>query len=206
VVEIDPEIVKVAKNYFGLLELKDKLVVFVDDGLKFIQSTESQYNIIIVDVDNKSTKEGLSCPPPDFLEVSNLTNFKKIMSYNRSILLINLVCRNEELKKGYVTLIQQQFPFILSCDVPNEVNSLLFCFLKAPDDERFNLKNLFPHISSSIKVTISNNLKPKLEKKNNSAKLKIIDKKIIEKPQVDLFDGAFDNVELLASSFKVFKL
>jgi spermidine synthase len=39
VVEIDPEIVQVAKDHFGLPDANERLKVVVDDGLEFIQST-----------------------------------------------------------------------------------------------------------------------------------------------------------------------
>lgn len=139
----------------------------------------------------------MSCPPPDFLETSNLENFKKAMNPDRSILVINLVCRNVDLKKHYINVVQQQFPLILQCDVPSEVNTLLFCFTKNPD---VNLKNISTHIYSSIKLIChTDNAIPSQSNKNNLRESK-------QKKVVDYFDGAFDDIDTIASSFKVLKV
>lgn len=209
VVEIDPEIVTAAKKYFGLPEQKERLSVIVDDGLKFIQSTESQYNIILIDVDNKSTKEGLSCPPPDFLEASTLESYKKSMKPDGSILVINLVCRNLDLKRHYYDAVQQQFPFVLQCDVPSELNTLLFCFLTIPDP---NLKSISgPVLSSCIKLICGkdDNINSSCKKSNGKSKTPV--KKNTQPqssslPGVDHFDGAFEDVETIANGFKILKI
>jgi spermidine synthase len=48
VVEIDPDVVAVAKQFFGVQE-DDKLRLFVDDGRQFISRARSQYDIIFLD-------------------------------------------------------------------------------------------------------------------------------------------------------------
>lgn len=45
-VEIDPDIVKAAKRFFGMPEQKERLSIIVDDGLKFIQSTSKCISIL----------------------------------------------------------------------------------------------------------------------------------------------------------------
>jgi len=131
-VEIDPEMVNVAKKFFGLQEM-EKVKIVIDDGLKFIQSTESKYNIQLIDVDNKSIKEGLSCPPPEFLEPTNIEAFKAKLDPQCGVLVINLACRNTELKESYQNHIMEHFPFILSYNITGEINTLLFCFPREPE-------------------------------------------------------------------------
>jgi len=207
VVEIDPEIVKVAKDHFGLPESNERLKVVVDDGLKFIQSTESQYNIILIDVDNKSTKEGLSCPPPDFLDKSSIEYFKSKMDPKGSIFVLNLVCRNEALKKGYMAHVRQLFPFVYACDVPDEVNTILFCFSEAPSSN-LNPKNLPQLVKQSIEWVNAGNFqdncnsnsgisKDKRKKAQHSNNLNKTD---------DCFCGALSEAELLSGKFKILKL
>ena len=47
-VEIDPVVVKMAKDYFGFAE-DDKVKAIVGDGRKFIETTENRYDIIFLD-------------------------------------------------------------------------------------------------------------------------------------------------------------
>lgn len=47
-VDIDPVVVKVAKEYFGFVE-NEKVKAIVGDGRKFIETTENRYDIIYLD-------------------------------------------------------------------------------------------------------------------------------------------------------------
>ncbi len=49
-VEIDPYVVEVAQEYFGLDQVKDNLNIFVDDGRTFLRKTSKQYDVIEVDM------------------------------------------------------------------------------------------------------------------------------------------------------------
>ncbi len=49
-VEIDPEIVNIAEEYFGLDEIKDKLTIYVDDARPFIKRIDKQYDMVEVDM------------------------------------------------------------------------------------------------------------------------------------------------------------
>ncbi|CAG7827606.1 unnamed protein product [Allacma fusca] len=131
-VEIDKEIVKVARDYFGLPKQLEGLDVLVDDGLKVIENTESLYNIILLDVDNKSVTEGLSCPPPAFLEEKALLQMKSKLNSEAGILVLNLVCRNVKLKTSYINLVTKLFPLVYSYQVGSDLNNILFCFVSIP--------------------------------------------------------------------------
>lgn len=52
VVEIDPEVVRVAREYFGV-ETSDQLNVHVGDGRQFIQETDHEYDLIVMDAYKK---------------------------------------------------------------------------------------------------------------------------------------------------------
>lgn len=59
VVEIDPEIVKVAENYFDVVEDEKRLKVIVDDGLKYLKAENNRpYHSIIFDCDSKDQSLG----------------------------------------------------------------------------------------------------------------------------------------------------
>jgi len=199
-VEIDSEIVKVANELFGLPKNEDRLQVVVDDGLKFIQSTEKKYNLILLDVDNKSLKEGLSCPPPDFLEASELEKMKHVMDPEKSILVINLVCRNEDLKLNYMQEIAKHFKFMCYYDVPDEVNRVIFCFHEVVNS--VSIDELSPLIRKSIESIIKKNANTTTSYKESSGKSKK-GKSGESKTKSSCFDGALDDADLISDSFKI---
>lgn len=53
VVEIDPVVIEVAKEYFAVPE-NERLSIYNDDGRRFLQSSDTQYDIIILDAYSKS--------------------------------------------------------------------------------------------------------------------------------------------------------
>lgn len=53
VVEIDPVVIEVAKEYFAVPE-NERLSIYNDDGRRFLQSSDMQYDIIILDAYSKS--------------------------------------------------------------------------------------------------------------------------------------------------------
>jgi spermidine synthase len=52
VVEIDPEVVRVAREYFGVEE-SEQLNIHVGDGRQFIQETDHEYDLIVMDAYKK---------------------------------------------------------------------------------------------------------------------------------------------------------
>ena len=98
VVELDPAIVRVAKEQFGFLQSdsgrkqqQQATTVHVQDGLEFIRSKaaavtssdgennkkqkKKTYDVIFFDIDSKDVTVGMSCPPkpfvhPDFLAIT----------------------------------------------------------------------------------------------------------------------------------------
>jgi hypothetical protein len=176
--------------------------------------TESQYNLIFIDVDNKSTKEGLSCPPPDFLDKSRLEYFKSKMA-PCSVFVLNLVCRNEELKKGYMSRVRQLFPVVMTCDVPHEVNTLLFCFSQVNENSS-NTKSVSALVKQSITwlssgcidsetvSTTSSNSQQSGKTKDNKKKKQNITKSSLF--PTDPFCGILDEAEKLSGYFKILKL
>ncbi|WP_264530022.1 spermidine synthase [Flavobacterium sp. N502540] len=48
-VEIDPEMIKIANEYFNLNQIK-QLEVVIDDAFEFVLKTKNKYNLIIIDI------------------------------------------------------------------------------------------------------------------------------------------------------------
>jgi len=88
--------------------------------------------LILVDADNKCVFEGLSCPPPEFLDQEALTNMKNKLKPENAMVVLNLVCRNEELKQKYLQKVSDYFPLVYKCEVQDEVNCILFCLNTVP--------------------------------------------------------------------------
>lgn len=84
IVEIDPEILTVAKDYFELIE-DERLTVVIADGLDYLRKAAEErkvYKSILFDVDSKDTLVGMSCPPVAFLTKEMLQTVKKCLVAN----------------------------------------------------------------------------------------------------------------------------
>lgn len=78
-VDIDPAMLQVATNYFGLV-VDDRMDVVIEDGLKFLNKAANNgksYKAVLFDVDSKDTSLGMSCPPKMFLDKTVMENVKK---------------------------------------------------------------------------------------------------------------------------------
>lgn len=126
-VEIDNEIVKVAKDFFGLKNDEKNLEIVVGDGLEFLKTSTEQFQSILFDVDSKDSSQGMSCPPKDFISQEILTKVKSLLP-NDGIFILNLVCRELESRSIAVESLKQVFPFIFSYKLDEDVNEIFYCF------------------------------------------------------------------------------
>lgn len=123
VVELDPDIVDVAKNWFGFRE-SERMKLIVGDGLDVLKETSEKYHVVVFDVDSKDSTKGMSCPPVAFVDVETL-KFVKAMLIPGGLLILNLVCRDENKKEEVIKSIHQMFPEIYKMDIENEINEVL---------------------------------------------------------------------------------
>lgn len=68
----------------------------------------------------------MSCPPQQFLDVSVLESVKKCIG-TKGIFILNLVCRDEELRNQTVANLKQTFKSICSYKLDEDVNEILYC-------------------------------------------------------------------------------
>lgn len=54
VVEIDPEVIRVAENYFGVNASNPRLHIYNDDGRIYLQKTTQRYDLIVLDAYSKT--------------------------------------------------------------------------------------------------------------------------------------------------------
>ncbi|KAG7514952.1 hypothetical protein JOB18_046239 [Solea senegalensis] len=129
VVELDPVVLEVAKEWFGFRP-DDRLTVTLGDGLDRICALEKEgaglFDVIMFDVDNKDSTVGMSCPPAAFVEASILQKVSSLLT-PRGIFILNLVCRDSVLRKSVLQRVSDVFPTILSRKIEGEVNEVLLC-------------------------------------------------------------------------------
>lgn len=128
VVELDPSVLEVAKEWFGFRP-DERLTVTIGDGLERIVAYEKEgrlFDAIMFDVDNKDNTVGMNCPPASFVELSILQKVSSLLT-PRGVFILNLVCRDSLLKKTLLERLKSIFPTIVSGDVEGEVNQVLLC-------------------------------------------------------------------------------
>nr|XP_061790814.1 eEF1A lysine and N-terminal methyltransferase-like [Nerophis lumbriciformis] len=129
VVELDPVVLEVAKEWFNFRP-DDRLTVTLGDGLERICSLEKEgghsFDAIMFDVDNKDSTLGMSCPPAAFVESSILQKVGNLLT-PKGIFILNLVCRDPALRKDVLERVSRVFPDILSRKIDGEVNEVLLC-------------------------------------------------------------------------------
>ncbi|XP_074523549.1 eEF1A lysine and N-terminal methyltransferase [Halichoeres trimaculatus] len=129
VVELDPAVLDVAKEWFGFRP-DERLVVTLGDGLEHIAALQEggtrQFDVIMFDVDNKDCSVGMSCPPAAFVETSMLQKVRSLLT-PRGVFMLNLVCRDPDLRRSVLERVSAVFPTILSRKIQDEVNEVLLC-------------------------------------------------------------------------------
>ncbi|XP_042339880.1 LOW QUALITY PROTEIN: eEF1A lysine and N-terminal methyltransferase [Plectropomus leopardus] len=130
VVELDPAVLQVAKEWFGFRP-DDRLTVTIGDGLERICALEKRvsghlFDAIMFDVDSKDSTVGMSCPPAAFVETSILQKVSNLLTA-RGVFMLNLVCRDSVLRKSVLERVSAVFPSILSRKIEGEVNEVLLC-------------------------------------------------------------------------------
>lgn len=129
IIEIDEAIVKVAKDFFGLIHDKKRLEIVIADGLDFLKKTDLKFNTISFDIDSKAQNQGISCPPIEFLDKQILIRVKDLLSVN-GIFILNFVCRDENRRSDTLKSLKDVFPMVLSYKLDEDVNEIFYCFCK----------------------------------------------------------------------------
>ncbi|KAL8026596.1 hypothetical protein ABFX02_14G038600 [Erythranthe guttata] len=140
VVELDPVVLDVAKQYFGFRE-DDRLQVHITDGIKFVtgkaDAEAGKLDILIVDVDSSDSSSGLTCPAADFVTESFLLAAKNSLS-EEGLFIINLVSRSSAVKGAVYSSLKSVFGNLLSLKLEKDVNEVIFALKKdspITDDE-----------------------------------------------------------------------
>ncbi|XP_007550641.1 eEF1A lysine and N-terminal methyltransferase [Poecilia formosa] len=148
VVELDPVVLEVAKEWFGFRP-DDRLTVTLGDGLERICFLEKEgghlFDVIMFDVDNKDSSVGMSCPPAAFVETAVLQKVFNLLT-PRGMFILNLVCRDPVLRKDVLERVKSVFPTVLSRKIAEEINEVLLC-----SREEKNAAHILPSLSQAAK-------------------------------------------------------
>ncbi|XP_070817194.1 eEF1A lysine and N-terminal methyltransferase [Chaetodon trifascialis] len=151
VVELDPVVMEVAKEWFGFRP-DDRLTVTIGDGLERICALEKEggrlFDAIMFDVDNKDSTVGMSCPPAAFVETSILQKVCSLLT-PRGVFILNLVCRNMALRKSVLERVSAMFPTVLSRKIEGEVNEVLLC--SRGENETPDAAHILPSLNKAAK-------------------------------------------------------
>lgn len=158
VVEIEPDVIHVARQYFKLPEEDARLRIVLDDGAAFIAASEQTFDLILVDGFDENARTGLLDTLPFYL------NCKARLSDN-GLLVTNLLSKSKGVKKSLDRLeaaFDQRALAFPSCDSGNVV---AFAAVGSPID--LSLAELKSH-ARILKADSALNLLPTLSRLEQS--------------------------------------
>ena len=131
-VELDKNVAEVGMEYFGLnnykMEKNPNIKWHFKDAKEYIKerNVTDYYDLIIMDINNTNSIEGIS-PPPVFFESNIIDKIYNMLKPN-GIYLIDLLARSYQNYKKAFNIIDSKFPHILYVDNNEDLNKIHLCF------------------------------------------------------------------------------
>ena len=131
-VELDKNVAEVGMEYFGLNNYKKEknpnIKWYFKDAKAFITESNQTdyYDLIIMDINNTNSIEGIS-PPPVFFEKDIVDKIHNMLKPN-GIYIIDLLARSYHSYKKAFNVIDSKFPHILYVDNNEDLNKIHLCF------------------------------------------------------------------------------
>ena len=131
-VELDKNVAEVGMEYFGLNNYKkeknENIKWYFKDAKVFIKekNVNEYYDLIIMDINNTNSLEGIS-PPPVFFEQEIVDKIYNMLKPN-GIYIIDLLARSYQRYKNAFNVIDTKFPHILYVDNNEDLNKIHLCF------------------------------------------------------------------------------
>ncbi|CAK8571158.1 unnamed protein product [Lathyrus sativus] len=141
-VDSDKEVLKVAKNYFGLEE-SEFIHLILGDAVKYMKKLAYQadselygfdhlvngevahkFDAIMVDLDSSDIRDGISSPPLEFVRKNVLLAAKLVLS-ELGILVVNVISPSKSFYDNLVNHFQKVFHDLYKIDVGNGENFML---------------------------------------------------------------------------------
>jgi hypothetical protein len=142
-VELDKNVAEVGVEYFGLNNYKkeknENIKWYFKDAKEFIKekNVNDYYDLIIMDINNTNSLEGIS-PPPVFFEKDIIDKIYNMLKPN-GIYIIDLLARSYQMYKKAFDVIDTKFPHVLYVDNNEDLNKIHLCF-KTKREKVENLK------------------------------------------------------------------
>ena len=131
-VELDKKVAETGKEYFGLnnyeKEKNQNIKWYFKDAKNFVleKNVKDYYDLIIMDINNTNSKEGIS-PPPVFFEEDIIKKINQMLKPN-GIYIIDLLARSYQGYKNAFTVLEKNFNHILYIDNNEDLNKIHLCF------------------------------------------------------------------------------
>lgn len=154
VVEIDADVVHIARQYFKLPEENERLRLHIDDGANFIAASRQRFDLILVDGFDENARTGMLDTLPFYL------NCQARLS-DQGLLVTNLLSRRKGVKKSMERLAEafegraMAFP---SCDSGN-----IIAFAATGNPVTHTLADL-KTLAKQLKAATDLNLQPTLSR------------------------------------------
>ncbi|XP_022549368.2 eEF1A lysine and N-terminal methyltransferase-like [Brassica napus] len=144
-VEIDPEVVRIARCYFGLEERFAS--VHVGDGVEFLKRLDddgSKFDVLMVDLDSSDPVHGVSAPPVEFVGRDVLVAARAVL-VPCGVLVINVIPLSKRFYEELKDVFRRVFAGLYEIDVGNGENKVLIATVSVRDGlNGFTMENLSP--------------------------------------------------------------
>ena len=133
-VELNKNVAEFGMEYFGLNNYKKEknknIKWYFKDAKDFINEKKynEYYDLIIIDINNTNSTEGIS-PPPIFFEENIVDKIYNMLKPN-GIYIIDLLARSYQSFKSAFNIIDSKFPLVLYVDNNEDLNKIQLCFKK----------------------------------------------------------------------------
>ncbi|MBA0740628.1 hypothetical protein Gogos_013821 [Gossypium gossypioides] len=167
-VEVDEEVLRVARKYFGL-EDGDLVQVHVSDGMEFMDrlahgdvvgNIVPQFDAIMVDLDSDDPRNGVSAPPIEFFRRDVLLAARSVLRES-GIFVINVIPQSRLFYEKLIHEFREVFPELYEINVGNVENFILIaakalpCSSSSSDSENKFLTKLRLAISGAYMDSIN---------------------------------------------------
>ncbi|XP_055353707.1 eEF1A lysine and N-terminal methyltransferase-like isoform X2 [Paramacrobiotus metropolitanus] len=141
-VEIDPAMVQIAIEFFGLI-IDERCGAHVGDGIPYLKEAaqrDDRYDAIIIDADTKDSRLPLRCPPAAFLNQEMLRTMRGLVNPD-GMVIINILTRKAEIADAVKNGILNVFGNVVyTLGLDDELNSTAVAlhpsyFVPGPDDK-----------------------------------------------------------------------
>ncbi|KAL3112834.1 hypothetical protein niasHT_019160 [Heterodera trifolii] len=174
-VEIDPDVLAIARKHFDFPTESDRLEVVICDAMDFLHQNSAQdcpkFDVLLVDLSGGTVGEGgLYCPPAQFVKEDTLKQMRSCLVEKGGVLSLNLVTRDEEASQSVKRVLSTIFPCVYSIKGDEDINEVLLCCGTAseeivPDISALGIKGEKP-VKRKKAQKRSNNQMPKTKSDN----------------------------------------